>query len=143
MDPFSAPIPGQSLTTPPGSAPYEKPVQYTDPNKALEYLFAKMSDPRQATRLSVQLQKGIPVEFIARTVLFQGFMDGLWTVDVAMLIGPTVVRLIAAVGKNLGISNMVIKNPDVDQQKYLSGFVDLLDSESKKRKPNTFKGFNL
>ena len=142
MDPFSAPIPGQSLTTPPGSTAYEKPPQQSRPEEALEYLWTKFNDSRQATRLLLQLKKGIPVEFIARTVLFQGFTEGLWTVDLAFLMGPTVIRMIAAIGHNKRIPNMVIRNPDVDQEKYLSGFVDLLDTDTKK-KPDTFKGFNL
>ena len=34
VDPFDAPIPGQSLTDEPGNYPWEHPPQYTNPEEA-------------------------------------------------------------------------------------------------------------
>ena len=38
VNPFDAPIPGQSLTDRPGNAAWEHPPQFTGPNEALEYI---------------------------------------------------------------------------------------------------------
>ena len=42
---FNAPIPGQSLTTPPRNAPYERPPEITDPDEALAVHLKRLSDP--------------------------------------------------------------------------------------------------
>ena len=38
VNPFDAPIPGQSLTDKPGNAAWEHAPQFADPNEALEHI---------------------------------------------------------------------------------------------------------
>ena len=44
---FSAPIPGQSLTTEPKGRPWETPAKYSDPEDALEYYVSQISIPER------------------------------------------------------------------------------------------------
>ena len=44
---FERPIPGQSLTTPPKSAPFERPPEIADPVKALDYHLVLVELSRQ------------------------------------------------------------------------------------------------
>ncbi len=126
---FSAPTPGQSLTQEPGAASYEHPPQYTDVNQALEAMFEKLSDPRQATRLVLMLKKGTPVEYITRTILYDGFMKGLWTPDVALLMGRIMMAMIIAIGTAAGVKKLTIFNPDREQEQFLDQFLDMAPDE--------------
>ncbi len=119
-DPFNAPISGESLTMQPGGAPFEQPPQFADPDEAAEYVFDRVTDKRQAERLVALLQSGVPVEDVARTIVFSGFMQGKWTVDVGMLILRPVMYQIAAIGARVGISDMKITPPDTEQNDFIS-----------------------
>ena len=117
MDPvdlMSAPIPGQSLTTEPGNATWERPPQFTDPNVALEYLWEQMTKPRKAYHIGKMLKSGTPAEYIARTVVFAGFSEGKWNPDLALLISRPVLYQIVAIGAAQGVENIKIMNDRED-----------------------------
>lgn len=146
---LDAPVPGQSLTTPvggnglPGNSPFEKPPQFANPNDALEYMWNKITDPKKAMNLILMLRKKIPVQYIAQTALFEGAAQGVFSFDVAQLIAPTVVRMIAAVGHLAGVKDIRIKNPDTKQDEFLSQFTDLLNDKPKTpAKPDVFTGLS-
>jgi hypothetical protein len=120
--PFNAPIPGESLTNSPGSSPYEKPAQFADPNDALEYLFDKLTDKRQVTRIAVMLKAGLSAEDIAKTMLFAGFTNGKWTPDTAMMMLRIVVGMVTAIGQRLGLTDFSVLNKDKEQYDFLSKF---------------------
>ena len=44
VNPYSAPIPGQSLTDEPGKWAWEKPTKFTDVNDAFRYTVNRLSD---------------------------------------------------------------------------------------------------
>lgn len=118
---FSAPIPGESLTKPMGGASYERPPQFADPDQALEYLFTTLTDPKAVAMTVHILESGGTVEAIARTILFKGFMDGKWSVDLALLISRILVPMIAVIAVKAGIpeSKLKIKNPDAAFAKFV------------------------
>lgn len=139
---FDAAIPGQSLTSPPGSLPMEHPAQFTDVNDALEFLFTKLTLPKQATKLILLLKKGTPVEYIVNTVLFEGVMQGRWTVDVAMLMYQVVFWQVESIAKFKGVKTTLF-NDDPQHEDFLSQFVDLLEekpSTPAPQKQSPFKG---
>lgn len=45
MNRFARPIPGQSLTTTPKNAPYERPPEITDPEQAMQIHMYRLNDP--------------------------------------------------------------------------------------------------
>jgi hypothetical protein len=124
FDLFQAPIPGQSLTQEQGGAPFEHPPQFTDPNDALEYMFDKLTEARQVVRLVLMVKKGVPVEYIARAIVFQGFSSGKWTPDVAMLMLRIVMAMIISIVVQKGVKPTIF-NPDKEQKAFLDGFLDM------------------
>lgn len=94
---FDRPIPGQSLTTPPRNAAWEKPPQFIDVNKAMDYLVKRLLVPEMAARLVMMLDNGAPVEAVVRTVLFGGFYEGKWSMDLAILLAQPVAGLITVI----------------------------------------------
>lgn len=125
-DLFQGSVPGQSLTNELGSAPHELPPQFADINDALEFLMDKLTQPRQVTRLVLLVKKGVPVEYIAKSILFQGFGTGQWTPDAALLMLRIVMAQIIAICVAKGV-NPKIFNPDKDQEAFLDQFLDMAD----------------
>jgi len=107
-NPFDAPIPGQSLTDTPGNYPWEHSPNINKVEDAMMYLMDRFTQKDNAENLASMLKAGIPVEAIARVILFAGFTEGKWSVDLAILIGEPLMKLIAAVGSRLGIKEMYI-----------------------------------
>jgi hypothetical protein len=105
---FDAPIPGQSLTDTPGNYPWEHSPNVTRVEDAMMYLTERFTEEENAQNLVSMLKAGVPVEAIARVVLFAGFTEGKWSVDLAILIGEPLMKLIAAIGSRLGLKEMYI-----------------------------------
>jgi len=127
---FDAPVPGQSLTLEKGSTRFEHPPQYTNIDDALEFLLEKMSSKKQVVRLVLMLKDGNTVEFIARSILFQGFTTGKWTPDMALLMLRIVMAMIIAIASNAGVKNPKILNVDKSQNDFLDQFVGKGDTNS-------------
>ena len=125
---LDGPIPGESLTKAPGAGAHERPIQFADMNEALEYLFDRLTDPKQVARMVAIMNAGAPAEAVACTILMSGFMQGKWTVDLALLLGPTVLRMIVAVAVRAGIpeNKLKIRNPDKDFEKFVKDFKDYI-----------------
>ena len=104
LDPFQTiPIPGQSLTRAPGTYPFERPPQFVDPEEAFQALLRSMTRERSAEELLNLLEIGVPVKAIVQTILQGGFMEGKWTVDVALLLSQPLTALIFRMAREAGI----------------------------------------
>lgn len=132
MDLLQAPIPGQSLTQEPGASPYEMPPQHADIQDALEEIWDKLTLPKQVIRLTIILKKGMPVEYLARSILFEGFSKGKWTPDMAFLMLKIVMSMLIAIAVAKGIKPKIF-SPDKDQENFLDQFVD--DPDVTKEEP--------
>lgn len=109
---FSAPIPGQSLTDTPKNAKWERPPQFTDLEEACNYVFEQMTKPRNAEVMITLLEKGVPIEALVRTIVFGGFAEGKWSVDLAMLMVKPVMYQMAGVAAKLGLRNVRMRMPN-------------------------------
>ena len=68
--------------------------------------------------------RGTPVEYLARTILYGGFTQGKWTPDAALLMGNVVMSMIIAIGYQAGVKDMTIMNPDTEEERFLDQFVE-------------------
>ena len=103
---FDAPIPGQSLTDTPGNSPWEHPPQFAKVDEAAEYIWDRLHTEEVLDQVITLLRNDIPVEALARMILFGGFVEGKWTPDVAMLIAEVVFKQIMAMGMRAEIPQM-------------------------------------
>jgi len=88
-DVFDQPIPGQSLTGAPNSYAWEKPAKFTTIDDSLSYIMDKLkNNPRTQKSYDEVITMGMPIESIVNTITFGGFIEGLWSVDVAELLKP-------------------------------------------------------
>ena len=87
MDPFDAPIPGQSLTDEPGKWPWDKPPEMTNPDDAYEYVVLKIEQDQDLKDDMLKfLMAKVPIESICNTIAFTGFAQGKWSPDIAEMI---------------------------------------------------------
>tara|TARA_B100000424_G_C22852928_1_gene454729 strand:+ start:179 stop:703 length:525 start_codon:yes stop_codon:yes gene_type:complete len=108
FDPFDVPIPGESLTDEPGKWPWEQPPKYTDFKETLDVTMERLFKPKRIQKITTMLKAGIPVEAIARTVVFAGFAEGQYTVDVATMMTKTVFEAVLTIGLLAGIDDLQI-----------------------------------
>lgn len=119
---FDAPVPGQSLTDTPGNARWEHPPEYTDVEEASEYVWERLHKKEILEQVVTFLENNIPVEAVARMVLFGGFMEGKWTPDVAILLSEIVFKQIVAIGVKAEVPNMKMFLKDQSNNKFRSKF---------------------
>ena len=126
-NPFDAPVPGQGLTDKPGNYPWEHPPQYTDTMEASEYIWDRMTQPLFVKQIIAMLDAGIPVEAIARIVVFSGFTEGKWTPDVGFMLAETVVKMIATIGFTAGVKKFRISMQDLTNNREMKTILNIRD----------------
>lgn len=107
-------IPGQSLTKNPGSYPWEKPPQYTNPEKALMSIIEATTSEKMAPRLVALMELGTPLTVLAKTILMTGFIEGKWTPDMMILLGEPVYMLLVRLAKEAKIKPVLDLPPKPD-----------------------------
>ena len=66
---FAAPIPGQSLTTTPKNASYERPPQITEPQEALKAHVDNLSKKESVEDIKYYVEMGLDVKSIVEALL--------------------------------------------------------------------------
>lgn len=88
MQKLNAPIPGQSLLSTPGNAPYERPPEMNDPEEVVMYYLEKMEDPKKVTAALDALEMGLTVKDLTTGMLRAGVSEGMHSIDVSLIIAP-------------------------------------------------------
>ena len=120
---FDAPVPGQSLTDTPGNYPWEHPAQFTDAREATEYIWDRLHADDFAEQVVAMLDANIPVEAVARVILFGGFLEGKFSPDLAFIITEPVMQMIAVIGATAGLSNIKLSMSDITNDQQLADIV--------------------
>ena len=131
VDPFDAPVPGQSLTDEPGNYPWEHPPQFSDPEEVLDILFDKLGEPEVVEQVIAMLDSGVPVEAIVRVMTFSGFMNGKFNPDVGFLIIQPLMNMVSAIGIRAGISKLKLSLEDLSNDDFITNMVELKEARSK------------
>lgn len=118
IDPFSAPVPGQSLTTEPGSQKFERPAEISNPDDAIMFVIDRLEEDRESKEIQLShMAAGVPIEYIVNTITFTGFSEGMWTPDVAELIKPPLAMYFIMQGMAENIPMVVFNPRPTDQSK--------------------------
>ena len=118
MEDLNAPIPGSSLTQPPGNRPYERPVEISDPEAALQMHLNNLEREKAQKALADVLQIGFDIETITTGILRQAVAAGRHSVDVSMIIGPVIHEYIRGFADTLGIDyDNGFEDPETEKTK--------------------------
>lgn len=91
---LSAPIPGQSLTTEPGSVPWEQPPQLVTIQQVADFYIDKLTDDQEVIDKTLDaIEAGVPLQSLANGAVMFNMMKGIHTVDVGFLVMPVIVEL--------------------------------------------------
>ncbi len=136
---FKAPIPGQSLTTTPKNAPYERPPQIADPRKALAKHLDHLSDSKRMDSIMQLLEKGVPISTLTEGVLRSAVAEGIHSVDVSLIIAPVLHEYIKGYAVDAGVEfTEGFEEEDLEERQIKAGKMNALKvlkkSGSKKNK---------
>ncbi len=100
---FDAPIAGMALTHELGARPWQSPAQYPTIEEALDFYIPRLSSEQFAGRLLDIIEQGVPLTALAEVITLGGVMQGLHSIDVAVLINPVLVELMAGIADNADV----------------------------------------
>lgn len=100
---FERPIPGESLTTTPRNAPYERPPEITDPEEALQVHLVRLTEKKRLSAALDLLEVGVDLQTLVEGILRSAVMDGIHSVDVSLLIAPVIHEYIKITADEVGI----------------------------------------
>ena len=128
---FDTPVPGESMTKTPGNAAWENPPQYVNVDEAAEYVWEKLHEEKFLDQVVSFLSNDVPIEAVARMILFGGFVEGKWTADVAILLSEIIFKQIMAIGMNAGVKNMKMFLKDTSNNQFHKEFVQFKMEKNK------------
>ena len=100
---FDMPIPGMAMTHELGARPWQSPPQMNTVEEGIDFYISRLVDNKMAGRLLDIIETGVPLTAIAETLTLGGVMQGLHTIDVAVLVNPVLVELMEGLAKNADV----------------------------------------
>ena len=97
VNPFNAPIPGESLTASPDTPKsWERPPEFTDQEEAMRAVYMELTEQTSLRKIVDIINEGIALDELAQVILYKGYTSGKFNPDMMMLLAePTIYLLIA------------------------------------------------
>ena len=120
VNPFNAPIPGESLTASPDTPKaWERPPEYTDQDEAMRAVYLEMTKFDTLKELINIIDDGVPLDEIAQVVLYKGYTEGKFTPDMMLMLAEPTIYLLIAIADYADIKDYVLydgddEDPDVE-----------------------------
>ena len=123
---FNVSVPGESWTQPLGQHPYEQPPEFNTPKEALNFILDKYYHPVTFSNVVKVLSTGVSIELIVDTLVFTGFSQGKYTVDVAELIKPALFLNIIADARDTNLDPVLLSSVSGPEDINSEDFMDLM-----------------
>ena len=115
MNPFNAPIPGESLTQDPNQKfPWEQPPEINDVDTAIKEIFINLTERDTLVELLNLLKNGQAVDEIAQIVAYRGMSVGKYNSDLMLLLLEPLMYLIIAIAEEYEIDPVIYEGMDED-----------------------------
>jgi hypothetical protein len=115
VNPFNAPIPGESLTDSPDTPKaWERPPQYTDEEDAMRAVYMVLTEQDSLRGLIEIISEGVPLDEIAQVVLYKGYVEGKYTPDLMLLLAEPTIYLLIAIADYAQIKDYVLYEGEDD-----------------------------
>ena len=121
---FEAPIPGMSLTTEPGSRPWEQPPQYTTVMETADHYIENLFSPDGIDLVVAASEMGSSALDIAEKLTMSGASRGVHSVDVGVMVSPILVEVIKTVA-NFTDTELPIGDED-DSNRFSDSMAELM-----------------
>ena len=115
VNPFNAPIPGESLTSPSDMPKaWERPPEYTEQDEAMEQVYMEITNEDNLKPLINMIDEGIPLDQIAQVILYKGYTQGLYNPDLMTLLAEPTIYLLIAIADYADIDDYVLYEGEED-----------------------------
>jgi len=115
VNPFNAPIPGESLTAFPDTPKaWERPPEYTDQDEAMMAVYMILTEQDTLKGLIGIISEGIPLDEIAQVVLYKGYTEGKYTPDMMLMLAEPTIYLLIAIADYAEIKDYVLYEGEDD-----------------------------
>ena len=125
---FNVSVPGESWTQSLGQYPYERPPEFNTAKEALNFILDRYYHPVTFSNVVKVLAAGVPIELIVDTLVFTGFLQGKYTVDVAELIKPALFLNIIADARDTDLEPVLLSSVSGPEEINSEDFMDLMKS---------------
>lgn len=88
MAQFDRPVAGQSLTTPPKGAAYERPPEITSPEKAFEAHIKNVSRGEAIEDVIFLTSQGLDIKSLTEGLLRSAVAEGIHSIDISLILAP-------------------------------------------------------
>lgn len=100
---FRAPIPGQSLTDAPGSRPWERPPEMTDPEEVIQMYLTKLSSDKATEGILDLIELDTDIRTLTEGILRASVSEGLHSIDVSLVVAPVIHEFIKQTAEAAGM----------------------------------------
>jgi hypothetical protein len=113
VNPFNAPIPGESLTASPENAKaWETPPEYTDQDEAMMAVYMVLTEQATLRGLIEIISEGVALDEIAQVILYKGYTEGKYTPDMMLMLAEPTIYLLIAIADYAEIKDYVLYNEE-------------------------------
>jgi len=101
---FNRPVPGQSLTSTPKGAPYERPPEINDPVKALDYHLDILDNPKAVEQAMFMLEMGVDLSTLVEGITRNAVVEGMHSIDISLIVAPVIHEYLKGYADSLDIN---------------------------------------
>ena len=113
VNPFNAPIPGESLTASPENAKaWERPPEYTEQDEAMMAVYMVLTEQSTLRGLIEIISDGIALDELAQVILYKGYTEGKYTPDMMLMLAEPTIYLLIAIADYAEIKDYVLYNEE-------------------------------
>jgi len=115
VNPFNAPIPGESLTASPENPnSWERPPEYTDQDEAMMAVYMELTELDTLKKLVTIINDGVPLDEIAQVALYRGYTQGKYTPDMMLMLAEPTIYLLIAIADYADIEDYTLYEGEED-----------------------------
>lgn len=115
VNPFNAPIPGESLTSSPDTPrAWERAPEYTEQDEAMMAVYMELTTQSTLRELINIINDGIPLDEIAQVILYKGYTEGKFTPDMMLMLAEPTIYLLIAIADYADINDYVLYDGEED-----------------------------
>ena len=124
VNPFNAPIPGESLTSSPENPKaWERPPQYSEEDEAMMAVYMELTELETLQKLVSVINEGIALDEIAQVILYKGYTEGKFTPDMILLLAEPTIYLLIAIADYAEIDDYVLYEGENDMDAEIVEFI--------------------
>ena len=115
VNPFNAPIPGESLTSSPENPKaWERPPEFTNEDDAMKALYLLLTEQDKLKVLVDTIDEGVAIDEIAQVILYKGYTEGKYNPDLMMLLIEPTIYLLISIADYADIKDYVLYEGEED-----------------------------